>query len=60
MAGFGCIFFLLDTDQGQLFETQQGEMPGPALGSQQCQAAPQAEGRLAAKIASGKGPGSAG
>ncbi|KAM9637659.1 uncharacterized protein ACIBXB_013210 [Morphnus guianensis] len=42
---------------GQLYEVQQGQVPGPALGSQQPHAALQAWGRVAGKLPRGKGPG---
>jgi len=42
--------------QGQLFEVQQGQMPGPALGSQQPHATLQAWGGVAGKLPSRKGP----
>ncbi|GAB0175569.1 mitochondrial enolase superfamily member 1 [Grus japonensis] len=37
--------------QGQLYEVQQGSVPGPALGSQQLHATLQAWGRVAGKLA---------
>jgi len=46
--------------QGQLYELQQGQMPGPALGSQQPHATLQAWGRVAGKLTSKKGPGAVG
>ncbi|GAB0202760.1 hypothetical protein GRJ2_002741600 [Grus japonensis] len=46
--------------QGQLCEVQQGQVPGPALGSQQPQATLQAWGRVAGKLPGGKGPGGVG
>jgi len=48
------------TGQGQLYEIQQGQLPGPALGSQQPHATLQAWGGVAGKLPSGKGPGGAG
>ena len=41
---------------GQLYEVQQGQMLGPALGSQQPHATLQAWGGLAGKLPSGKRP----
>jgi len=41
--------------RGQLYEVQQGQMTGPALGSQQPHATLQAWGRVAGKLPSGKG-----
>lgn len=46
--------------QGQLYEVQEGETPGLALGSQQTHAELQAGGRGAGKMFSGKGPAGAG
>ena len=43
--------------RGQLYDVQQGQMPGPALGSQQPHAMLQAWGGLAGKLHGGKGPG---
>lgn len=45
---------------GHLSEVLHGEVLGPALGSQQSQAASQAVGRMAGKLLAGKGPGCAG
>jgi len=42
--------------QGQLYEVQQGQMPGPALGSQQPHVTLQAWGGVAGKLPSTKGP----
>jgi len=44
-------------DRGQLHEFQQGQVPGPALGSQQPHATLQAWGAVAGKLTGGKGPG---
>ena len=41
--------------RGQLYEVQQGQRPGPALGSQQPHAALQAWGRVAGKLPSREG-----
>ena len=46
--------------RGQLYEVQQGQVPGPALGSQQPHAMLQAWGGVAGKLSGGKGPGGAG
>jgi len=46
--------------QGQLYEIQQGSVPGPALESQQPHATLQAWGRVAGKLPDGKGPGGVG
>jgi len=46
--------------RGQLYELQQGQVPGPALQSQQRHAALQAWGGVAGKLTSRKGPGVAG
>jgi len=43
--------------QGQLYEVQQGSVPGPALGSQQPHAMLQAWGRVPGKLPGRKGPG---
>ena len=45
--------------RGQLYEVQQGQVLGHALGSQP-HATLQARGRVAGKLHGGKGPGSAG
>jgi len=42
--------------QGQLYDVQQGQVPGPALGSQQPHATLQAWRRVAGKLSCGKGP----
>ena len=42
--------------EGQLHEFQQGQMPGPALRSQQPHATLQAWGGVAGKLPSGEGP----
>ena len=42
--------------RGQLYEVQQGQVPGPALRSQQPLAVLQAWGRVAGKLPVGKGP----
>jgi len=42
--------------QGQLYEVQQGQMPSPALGSQQPHATLRAWGGVAGELPSGKGP----
>ena len=46
--------------QGQFHEVQQGQVPGPALHSQQPHATLQGWGRVAGKLPKGKGPWSAG
>ena len=43
--------------RGQLYEVQQGQVPGPALGSQQPHATLQAWGRVAGKMPGRKEPG---
>ena len=45
---------------GQLYEIQQGQVPGPALGSQQPHATLQAWGRVAGKLPGRKRPGDTG
>jgi len=42
--------------QGQLYEVQHGQMPGPALGSQQPHVTLQAWGGVAGKLHCRKGP----
>ena len=42
--------------RGQSYEVQQGQMPGPALGSQQPHAMLQAWGGVAEKLPGGKRP----
>ena len=46
--------------QGQLYEVQQGQMPRPALRSQQPHAMLLAWRRVAGKLPKGKGPGGVG
>jgi len=46
--------------QGQLYEVQQGQVQGPALGSQPPHATLQAWGRVSGKLPGVKGPGGAG
>ena len=46
--------------QGQLHDTEQGQVPGPALGSQQPHATLQAWGRVPGKLPGRKGPGDVG
>ncbi|KAF1526192.1 Zinc finger C2HC domain-containing protein 1A, partial [Eudyptula albosignata] len=46
--------------RGQLYEVQQGQVPGPALRPQQPHATLQAWGGVAGKLPGGKGPGSVG
>ncbi|NWQ86631.1 TFG protein, partial [Burhinus bistriatus] len=46
--------------RGQWYEVQQGQVPGPALGSQQPHAALQAWGGVARKLPGGEGPGRVG
>jgi len=41
--------------RGQLYEFQEGQMPGPALGSQQPHATLEAWGGVAGKLPDGKG-----
>jgi len=45
------------TGQGKLYEVQQGQMLGPAHGSQQPHATLKAWGGEAGKLPGGKGPG---
>ena len=44
--------------QGQLYEFQQGQIPGPVLQSKQPHAMLQVWGRVAGNMPGGKGPGS--
>ena len=46
--------------QSQLYQVQQGQVPGPALWSQQPHATVQAWGGVAGKLPGGKGPGGVG
>ena len=46
--------------RGQSYEVQQGQVPGPALGSQQSHAMLQAWGGVTGELPGGKGPGGAG